>query len=256
MNILLIILGVILGIILLLLLAILFGKAKVRVICQGSVRVIASVLGIQFTLYPDKEEKENKRAKKLQHCSDPEKILKKELRKQERAARKAREKKLKAKAKHLQKKNRKAAAGQPDPNVIENLQMVFALIKRFYTLTKGNIRIRVSKMHVSVATDDVAKTAVLYGTVVQSAAYLLQWIETHFNHIEREDGDMTITPDYLSETTTSDIDIAFSIGLRKALKIALGMLASYKIEKRKAYKKARLRKAKKTNRFSKLIKLK
>ena len=255
MNILWIILGVVLGIFLLLLLALLFGKAKIRIVCQGSVRVVASILGIRFTLYPEKEEKENKRAKKVLRCSNPDRILKKELRKQQRAARKARRKKLKAKAKLLQKRSRKAVAQQPDPNLIENLQMVFALVKRFYALTRGNVRIRVSKMHISVATDDVAKTAVVYGTVVQSAAYLLQWIETHFNHIEREDGDMTITPDYLSETTTSDIDISFSIGVSKAIKIALGMLASYKIEKRKAYQKAKKRNGKRSV-FSKLLKLK
>ena len=252
MNALFIILGVILGLILLCLCLILFGKAKIRILCKGEVQVIASILGIRFRLYPERD-KTNKNAERLRQGADPDKILKRELKKQRRALKKAEKKKQKAKAKALQKKKLREVSGQPDPNLIENLQMILALIKKLYAYTKGAIRIKVRKMHITVATEDAAKTAVTYGIVVQSAAYLLEWIETHFAHIERRDGDMTITPDYLSETMTSDIDISFSIGIKRAIGIAVGMFNAYKVEKRIALKKAKKRKTKRVNKLAKKI---
>lgn len=246
MNALIIILGVLLGIVLLLLLAVLFGRAKIRIICQGKIKVMASVLGIRFTVYSDQKKKKKKRL--LHRCDDPDKVLKRELRRQKKALEKKRKKRKKAKTK----KEKRIKRGHPDPNLIENLQMIQTLLKKLYAVTKGALRIKVRRMHISIGTEDAAKTAITYGVAVQSAAYLLEFIDTHFTKIRRKNGAMAIVPDYLSETTTSDIDISCSIGLRRAVSIALTMYSSYKAERKLALAKARRRyqeekKAEKTN---------
>lgn len=235
MKALIIVLCAVLGIILLLLLAILFGRAKIRIICQGKIKVVASVLGIRFTVYSDQPKKKKKRL--LHRCDNPDKVLKRELRRQKRALEKKRKKKLKSQNKKVKQIKR----GQPDPNLIENLQMIQTLLKKLYEVTKGALKIKVRRMHIAIGTEDAAKTAITYGVVVQSAACLLEFIDTHFAKIKRRDGAMTITPNYLSETTTSDIDIACSIGLRKAVSIALAMYSSYKAERKLALAKARYR---------------
>ncbi len=241
MSILLIVLGVVLGLILLVALAILFGRAKLRITCQGKVRVTASVLGIiRLTLVSD-QEPEEEALLALHRCADPDRVLKKELRRQRRLAKKALKKKEKALCKALQHKQEQKKAGQPDPNLIENLQMISALIKQFYEVTKGKITVNVKRMHLTVASKDAATTAILYGTVVQSAACLLQWIDTHFMHIKRKDGAMEIVPDYLSEKMTSDIDIVCSVNLRKALKVLCTMIIAYRSEKRIALANAKRR---------------
>ena len=99
MNALIIALAIVLGLILLLLLLILLGRAKIRIICQGKIRVIASIYGIRFTLYSDRPKK-----KRLVHrCDDPDKILARELRRQKRALKK-KQKKLEKKLKKKQTK--------------------------------------------------------------------------------------------------------------------------------------------------------
>lgn len=239
MNALIIILGIVLGIILLLLLTVLFGRAKLHITCQGKLRVVASILGIRFTLYSDKPKKKKQRL--LHRCDDPDRVLARELRRQKRRLRKQ-ERKLRRKLRRqVKKKTKQFKRGQPDPNIIENLQMIQELLKKLYKLTKGAVKIKVRRMHVYIGTEDAAKTAVTYGVVVQTAACLLEFIDTFFAKIRRKDGSMKIVPNYLSETTTSDIDISISIGLRKAISIGLGMYTSYKSERREALKKARAR---------------
>ena len=240
MKILLIVLGAVLGLVLLVLLSILFGKAKIRIVCQGKLKVVASILGIRFTLYPEKKKKK-KEPRLLLRCHNPDKVLKKELRQQRKAAKKLQKKKLKKKKKYIRKKEKQRKAGLPDPNLLENLQMILALLKRFYKTAKGAAKIEVRQMHLTVASGDAATTAVLYGTIVQSAAYILEWIDTHFATIKRRDGAMTIEPDYLSSSMTSDIDITCSLSLRKGAKIALEMLSAYKKEKATALQKAKKR---------------
>ena len=237
MNALIIALAIVLGLVLLLLLLILLGRAKIRIICQGKIRVIASIYGIRFTLYSDRPKK-----KRLVHrCDDPDKILARELRRQKRALRKKQKKLVKKLKKKQTKKNRQARRGQPDPNPFENLQMIQALIKKLYTLTRGAVRIKVRRMHIYIGTEDAAKTAVTYGMVVHAASCTLELIDTCFTKIRRKDGAMKIVPNFLSETTTSDIDISASISLQRAVSIGLGMYSAYKAERRLALAKARAR---------------
>ena len=119
--------------------------------------------------------------------------------------------------------------------------MIAALLKKLYAVTRGRLCIRVKRMHLSIATDDAAKTAVLYGVVVQSAAYILQFIQTHFAKIERKPGAMNIRADYLTQKTHVDIDIEFSIRLFSALCIGLRMLSAYQSEKALANARAKQR---------------
>ena len=237
-------LSVIGGLILFIALLILLGSAKIRISCYQKPKIVASVLGIRFTLVSDKEPEGAQ--KDLSRCRNPRRALKKELKRQQKEAKKAEKKKQKAAIKAAQKaekkKEKKAlAASQPTPNLKENLEMITNLLKKLYRVTRGKIGIRIKRMHISVGTDDAAKTAILYGVILQSAAYLLQWIETHFTHLRRDPGDMQIRPDYLSGKTHAQIDIICSIRLYRALGIGIKMLSAYTSEKKKALKKAKKR---------------
>ena len=69
-----------------------FGNAKIRILTKDQIRVVASVCGISFTIYPDKKDSQ-KKPKNLARCRNPEAILRRELRRQERAKAKAERKK-------------------------------------------------------------------------------------------------------------------------------------------------------------------
>lgn len=241
-------LAVIGGLLFLFLCLLFFGKAKIRIRCAGKLRVVASVCGIPFTLVSDKPKKEPK-LHELSGFSNPDRILKRELKRQKKAIKLAKKKaeKLQAKAARKAEKKRLAAQQkelQPTPNIKENLEMILALLKKLRESTTGKIGIRVKRLHIRVATGDAAQTAILYGLVMQSATFLLDWIDRHFNQIERREGAILLIPDYPASKTTADIDITCSIYLSQALGLAVKMLSAYRREKAIAKKKARARREK------------
>ena len=229
-----------------LLLLLLVGNAKLRITCNQKVTVVISVFGFSFRLFPRKQEQEEAASRNLARCRNPERVLRKELRRQRREIAKACKKKQKAAKKAARKQAKKEqkkalASTQPKPNLIDNLSMISALIQKLYEMTHGKLKVRVRKMHISVATGDAAKTAILYGAVLQSASYLLQLIQTHFIEIERKPGAMEIFADYLSDRSHVDIDLVFRIRLIRAARIAIGVLRAYDCEKDLALAKAKQR---------------
>ena len=239
-------LTIIAGIAVLFLLLLFLGTVRIRVSCKGDLRVTLSLLGIRFrtvTGFGKKEEELRDPA----HCN-PDKLLKKEQKRLQKEREKAERKRRKEAEKRLRKRE-KAASGKPmpTPNLKENLEMILALVKKAYDLTKGKISIRFRRMHLSVGTDDAAQTAILYGVVVQSASYLLEWIETHFTHIRRKPGDMTVEPDFETGKTSADIDLLLKVRIFTALRVFFGMLDAYRVEKRRARRKAAKRLLRKRN---------
>lgn len=245
MHPLLIVLTVLGGLLLLLLLLLLLGHARVRIRCPGkALRVTLSVCGIPFTLLSDAE-KEIPDPKDLEH---PEALLRRERRRQRRAEKRAEKKRLRAREKAAKRAEQKRTQrnDQPSPNLKEKLEMILALLQLLYRETGGKLRLRVRRLHLWVGTDDAAKTAILYGAVLQSAAYLLQWIDTHLLRIDRRDGAMTVDPDFVSGKCHADIDLTCSIRLYTALVIGVRMLLAFQREKAAAMRKAILREKSKT----------
>ncbi len=234
-------LWIVLAIILGLALLILLGGASIRIVCREKLRVVASICGIRITLVSDKTPKP-KEVKDLTECDDPDKALLRELRRQIKEARRAEKRrenaKKKAAQKAVQKKQKAITHPVPTTNLKEKMDMILSLVKKLYEVTRGKIRIRVQRMHIKVGTDDAAKTAILYGVIVQSAASLLNLIEYKFTPIKREDGEMQIEPDYLSGKCAADIDITCSIKFRHVIAIAVAMLKAFFKEKERATEKA------------------
>ena len=225
------------GIFLLLLLAILFGTASVRISYRNGLIVRVYVFGFYKTVFGGSPAK--KPLKDLAHAPSPDRLLKKEQKRLWQLEKKA-EKKRKKAAKKAQ-KSAKPSADEPAPNLKENLDMILAILKRAYSLTKGNIRLDFRKLHLRVATGDAASTAIFYGVIVQNAALLLQWINDHFNKIHRRKGDMTIEPDYLSGKPSLEVDLRMRVRLLRAAGIGIGLYRTYTAEKKRAKRRAKRR---------------
>ncbi len=217
-----------------------FGNASIRIVAQDELRVIVSICGFRFTVYPDKKNKP-KKIKNLAKCRNPERILKREMRRQQRAEEKARRKKERAAKRAAKRAEKKTGVPQkycPVPNLKENLEMIVALLKKLYAETKGKVRLRIYKLHISIATDDAAQTAILYGVVVQLVSYLLGYVDQTFAAIERKDGDLIVEPDYAATECRAAIDLACTVKIRRGLFILLNMMDAYDLEKTKTYGKA------------------
>ena len=226
-----------------------FGNAKLRVISKDRIRVVASICGISFTIYPDKKDAP-KKPRNLARCRNPEAVLRRELKRQQRAKEKAERKKEKAAKRAAKRAEKKIGIPQkycPVPNLKENLEMILALLKKFYHKTRGKIRIKVNKLHIRVSADEAAHTAILYGVVAQLVYRIVAYVEDNYTALERRDGDLSVDPDYASSECSADVDIVFSAKIWRAIFIFIDMVNAYDTEKKIAYRKAALRKREKRN---------
>ena len=226
-----------------------FGNAKIRVITKDQIRVVASVCGISFTIYPDKKDAP-KKPRNLARCRNPEAVLRRELKRQQRAKEKAERKKLRAARRAAKRAEKKIGIPQkycPVPNLKENLEMVLALLKKFYYKTRGKIKIKVNRLHIRVSTDDAAHTAILYGIVAQLVYRIVVYVEENYTALQRRDGDLLVEPDYASSECSADIDVVLSAKIWRVISIFIDMSNAYDAEKKIAYRKAALRKREKQN---------
>ena len=229
------------ALIVLILLLLIFGAARLHVVYSGDVRVIASLLGIRFTVFSDKK---SAKKKSLVKCRNPQKALKKEQRLLEKQKKKqekqAQKRKLKATKK--KKKTTKTASGEVvEPNLVEKIEMVSVLLRELYTETHGKLRVRVKALHISVGTDDAAKTAILYGLVLQSVSCLLGWIDTTFTRLRHKDGELSVTADYTSGKCRANLHIVCSISLLRGIIVVLRLLSAKDREEKIALEKAKER---------------
>ena len=247
MTVLFIILGIIFGPLLLISLLIFIGKIKVRIIFNGELSVIVSAFGIRYTVMSPKK-KWKKEHPKLSKCPHSDRALQKEWKRQRKRAIKAERKRsqaaLKAKQKQIEKRKKqhekKAQASKdiPSPNLKENLEIILALLKKLGKVTQRKFHIHVRRMHLYIGTDNAADTAILYGVIVQSASYLLQWINDHAIPIHRKKDSMIIQPDYLASSCRADVDIICSVRLRSVVSIGVRMLFTFFKERKRANEKA------------------
>ncbi|MCQ2386136.1 MAG: DUF2953 domain-containing protein, partial [Clostridia bacterium] len=96
---------------------------------------------------------------------------------------------------------------------------------------KSAISVRFVKIRITVGTPDAAQTAVLYGAVAQSVAYLTEFIRS-FAKVSKQQ-DIDITPDFLHEETKADIQIRLSTNAAKLLGLGIKLVLSLLREKMK-----------------------
>lgn len=229
----------VLAVLLLLIIAFLaYGKATVRLICKNKLKLVLQIGPIPITLISDKE----KQPPELVRCYNPKRVLKKELRLQEKR-RKDAEKKKKANARKAEKKAHKKelAKRRPKPNVFDYAEMVLTLLRELYRKTSGRIDFRIRRLHLYIASGDSATTALLYVGGMQALVYLTRWIETKFNRVEREPDAAQVIADFGTEKTHVDIDVSAKMYISAAIAVAIGMLSAYRRENKLALSRAEFR---------------
>ena len=89
------------------------------------------------------------------------------------------------------------------------------------------MHVKVAKLHIKVASNDAAKTAILYGAVSGATACLIDNIDefTKLNKLKRKS--VIIEPDFLSDKTEAKINISLSISVFGAIATILKMLLKY-----------------------------
>ncbi|MCL2518846.1 MAG: hypothetical protein FWF15_09820, partial [Oscillospiraceae bacterium] len=136
--------------ILLFLISLFFLWVKVRIIYNETLKVTVGVLFFNFKLIPAKEKKEKKPKKGKEITL--EKVVE--------------EKKEEVK-----------------PNILELISLIKNIITKITEQFNKHLNVSIKELHIKVATDDAAKTALLYGAVSQSVVYLLEIIQKNVKKV-------------------------------------------------------------------------
>ena len=223
-------------IVLLVIFLILLLKIKIIIAYQDEVALTVYIYGIPIRILPAKKPRPRsmsaKKAKKIRDRQKKAAELKAK-RKAERAKRKA-EKKKKAteKKKRLRtspeekrkEKRRKQLKKEQRATLEENLDLIKSILSFFFSRLFGHLRIDVTRIRIIVGSDEASKTAITYGIIVQSVAYILALLDKVSNVHGLKNRDVLVDADFLSEETKVDIKIAFSIRLWHVLHLAFGSL--------------------------------
>lgn len=158
-----------------------------------------------------------------------------------RAARKRAKKEARARKKA---KKRSTTGGTPSASLRhgiaslslpEKLELVRALLSALIRATRKRLKLRAAKLHLFVASEDAATTAILCGTVSAALAGVLATLEAVCD-LTAHPPDVAVIPDYLAEKPRADIKIVCSMRLLGAL-LSLVALAFTFLRVRRAQKK-------------------
>ena len=192
-------------------------KVLLQIRYDDSLTVYLRVLFVKIRLYPSEKEK-----KKYPHSMSKRKAqkIKDSLQKKP----KEEPKKRKSKKKEKEKEPKEA------PDLISILSIITNFVKSFLRLFAGSVRIRSSKLHIVVAAEDAADTAIAYGTLTQAVNLLfpmLDGIKT-FKHLPRGK-ELSVRADFLSDTPKIDADVELYIRVGSALKaVCLAAIRAFK----------------------------
>lgn len=189
-------------------------RVKIVVSYDGNVVLFLRVLGIRIPIMPRPKKKIHpadfslkRHQKRLQ--KDAERAAKKHQRELEK-------KRKKAAKKAAQKKDKKKKLPQAEVTVKDEPSMMSLLLSvvgdvldKFF----GKLRVDLVRLRITVGGSDATRIAMMYGLVSQGVAYLAELIsqKTKFRRTKNEYID--VTPDFLSQTTTADISMIFTVNL-------------------------------------------
>lgn len=191
-------------------------KVLLHIRYEESLTVYLRVLFVKIRLYPSEKEK-----KKYPHSMSKRKAqkIKDSLKK-------------KQKGEPKKKKKRKSKEKEPKeaPDLISILSIITSFVKSFLRLFAGSVRIRSSRLHIVVAAEEAADTAIAYGTLTQAVNLLfpmLDGIKT-FKHLPRGK-ELSVRADFLSDTPKIDADVELYIRAGSALKaVCLAAIRAFK----------------------------
>lgn len=152
-------------------------------------------------------------------------------------------------AKRAEKKGKKTKKHQKEhtpsePSVLLTLRDKIALVRALCAVlirrTHKHLHLHAAQLHIRVATGDPSTTALAYGAVSQSVAYLLAGLD-QVTRLKAVEPDVGVQPDFLAERSQIKANVTFSIRVWGVILTAFPLLLTY-LNKKRALKSARRKK--------------
>lgn len=193
---------------------ILFVKVRLCLIYEDDVDVRVKILFFNIPLYPQKQKKPKPSDYSL--------------------------KKLEKKQAKLNQKSKKRPAKQPAPKpekdkatkIKDGIALIRIILDNVMAPFGRYLKIEIVKIYVKISSDDAAKTALIYGVVSQSIAYIIELLSNVTNVDVKKKNSIQLVPDFVGQTPEAKINI--TLGLRGwhafalAVKFFMGYLKSKK----------------------------
>ena len=120
---------------------------------------------------------------------------------------------------------------EPSLTLLENVRLIRAATAALLRKAKGHVRLTVKRLSLFVATGDAAGTAVLYGAVSASLAYLLSGAE-RLSRLNVKKDVRGVAADYLNERSRADVALVFSLPVWRTLLLLFTFFLTYVRRKR------------------------
>ena len=185
------------------------------------VSAVMRILCFRIKLFP-----RPKRVKKRpKPPKDPKKHAEKLAKQKAKKDKKAIEKAEKKAAKKAEKKAKAAEKPKKKPDIVALVRLLLRVIGAFVRSFPKHFKIRIHAYEIFVASDDAAKTAVMYGAVHALSQKLLNDLQKWRNFKIKKKAPLGIYVDYLAEKTKANVKIEFilSIGGVLAMVLAAGV---------------------------------
>ena len=137
----------------------------------------------------------------------------------------------KKKKKKISKKEKKSGGKQQKKqttaeNALAAIKTVTDVIATLWDKLRRRMKIKLIKLCVVIATDEAAKTAVIYGAAANACDALLDAMRRYLKFTEK-DGAVSVSVDFTKEKTEFDLDIELSLRVIGALAVLLPALNKY-----------------------------
>ena len=203
-------------------------KASVRLEFSDELKLSVKILCFNFQIAPEKEKKPvrikdytfKKHQRRLRENYSN--YLKKKKKKEERKAKRAAAKAKKAQKKKADKE--KNIRPTPERSLLDWINIAGAVIGALFSKFSKRLHVKIARLKVNVATGDAASTAILYGAVIQSVAYVIETLKTVTNVDGLKKADVSVNADYLSEKMSVDICFVFSLRVGHVMEIMFGAI--------------------------------
>ena len=178
----------------------------INLVLEDELRVYLRVLFLKIKLYPSKKKKFNQRKHE-------------------------KKKKKKESAKSSVLKERDEIKSKP--TLLENISTITEIVRTFFKHFSKHLHVKLTKIHIKVATPDAAETAILYGAVSGAVACLVELIDSITNLGRIKQSSIAVEPDFLSEKSIARLNISLYINSFGAIIVILRTLIKYFILKNK-----------------------
>lgn len=204
--------------VLLLLFVLLMIRGHATVEYRDSVTVRISILGIPFWRYPKK--------KKKIRLSD---YTPKKLEKKKRREARLQDKRKKRLAKKAKRRGEPSAGSTPAKKrgLLENLGLIREILTVLIGKSAKHIRVHADRILINVATDDAAKTAILFGAVNQAVVGILELLDQTQKLSVSRSSTISVKADFAAQKSTADISITLSLRVWQILKVLFHTALQY-----------------------------